>query len=160
MVRRWKWKVLLIPSKLTGLLQPLDAWVFAQFKKKIHMSTMNSNIQRNEVQHDLDLWLGNVLGAISSTFTESSGQLFFEKCGLTARKERIRQSVLKHVKPELLGTIRKLTPDELTFYIGRNAVALHNHLFATPVPDAYHNLHVHRFVPQQRISTKQALHCE
>lgn len=160
MVRRWKWKVLLIPSKLTGLLQPLDAWVFAQFKKNIHMSTMNTNIMRHEVQHNLDLWLGNVLSAITSTITESSGQMFFEKCGLTARRERIRPSVLKHVKPELLGTIRKLTPDELTFYIGRNAVALHNHLFATPVPDEYHNLHVHRFVPQRRISSKRALHCD
>jgi hypothetical protein len=32
LLRRWKWKVLLTPSKLTGLLQPLDAWVFAAFK--------------------------------------------------------------------------------------------------------------------------------
>ena len=29
LVRRWKWKVLLIPSKVSGVLQPLDAWVFA-----------------------------------------------------------------------------------------------------------------------------------
>ena len=160
LIRRWKWKVLLIPSKLTGLLQPLDAWVFAAFKQKLHIATMNTNIMRNHTEHDLSLWLANLLSAITSSFTQTSAKTFFEKCGLTARKERIRPSVLGHIKPELMGVIRKLTADELTFYIGKNAHPLHKLLFATPVPEEFHHSHVHSFLPHQRLSSKRSLHPE
>ena len=96
---------------------------------------MHTNIMRDNTEHDLSLWLGNVLSTITSSFTQTSLKTFFEKCGLTARKERIRPSVLAHIEPERLGIIRKLTVDELTFYIGKNADALQKLLFATAVPE-------------------------
>ena len=160
LLRRWKWKVLLIPSKLTGLLQPLDAWVFAAFKKQLHVAAMHTNIRRDNTEHDLSLWLGNVLSTITSSFTQTSSKAHFEKCGLTARKERIRPSVLTHIKAELLGIIRTLTVDELTFYIGKNADALRKLLFTTAVPEEFQHAHVHNFLPHQRMSSKRSLHPE
>ena len=160
LLRRWKWKVLLIPSKLTGLLQPLDAWVFAAFKKQLHVAAMHTNIRRDNTEHDLSLWLGNVLSTITCSFTQTSSKAHFEKCGLTARKERIRPSVLTHIKAELLGIIRTLTVDELTFYIGKNADALRKLLFTTAVPEEFQHAHVHNFLPHQRMSSKRSLHPE
>ena len=131
-----------------------------RLKNKLHVAAMHTNIRRDNTEHDLSLWLGNVLSRITSTFTQTTSKAFFEKCGLTAREERIRPSVLTHIKAELLGIIRTLTVDELTFYIGKNADALQKLLLATAVPEEFQHAHVHNFLPHQRLSSKRSLHPE
>jgi len=158
LLRRWKWKILLIPSKLTGVLQPLDVSVFAGFKKKLHVANMKSNISRRETKYDFELWANNTLTTIGSTFKTLDAKACFEKCGLTPRKDKIRESVLTYVKPDLLGHIRMLSKDELSFYIGKKGDHLHKFLFADAVPAVMQHAVVHNWVPHQRMSSKRSLH--
>ena len=159
LLRRWKWKTLLIPSKLTGLLQPLGVSIFAG-QKKIHVANMKSNIPRHETNYDFELWARNTLTIIGSTFKTLDVKPCFEKCGLTPRRDRIRESVLTYVKPDLLGCIRMLSKDELSFYIGKNGDHLHKLFFADAVPVEMQRAVVHNCVPHQRMSSKRRLHHE
>jgi hypothetical protein len=54
LLRHWKGKVLLLPSKLTGVLQPLDVSIFADFKKKLHVANMKSNISRPDSKYNFE----------------------------------------------------------------------------------------------------------
>ena len=160
LLKRWKWRVLLIPSKLTRLLQPLGVSIFAGLKKNLHVANMKSNISRHHTDYDFDLWAQNTLATIGSAFKTLDAKSCFEKCGLTLRRDRIRESVLTYVKPDLLGCIRIIPKNELIFYIGKNGDHLHKLLFPDAAPVEMQHALVHNCVPHQRMSVKRRLHHE
>ena len=127
-------------------------------KKKLHVANMKSNISRHETKYDFELWAKNTLTTIGSTFKTLDAKACFEKCGLTPRKDKIRESVLTYVKPDLLGHIRMLSKDELSIYIGKKGDHLHKFLFADAVPAVMQHAVVHNWVPHQRMSSKRSLH--
>ena len=121
---------------------------------------MKSNISQHQTTYDFDLWAQNTLTTIGSTFKTVDAKSSFEKCGLTPRRDRIRESVLTYVKFDSLGCIRIISKDELTFYIGKNADHLHKLLFPDAVPVEMQHAQVHDWVPHQRMSMKRRLHHE
>ena len=155
-IRSLGWMVLLIPGKLTWLLQPLDVYFFAQFKQKLYAANMEDRISRDSGTQNFDQWADTCCKMIQHAFSSITSQHMFHICGCELPSRNISQGLLQYVPHENLGKHRKLTVNELTAYIGRRADLLHHIVFPMHVPVAMTEQSVSIRCPLQRFRSKRS----
>ena len=152
-----KWKVLLVPSRLTWLLQPLDAYHFASFKHRLTESMAARRTHSTSGTLEFEDWLSTSLECLNSFFQEAAGDISFRKCGCTAFSAGISAKVKEHVVYEKPSTVRRLTEPELHEYMGKKVKHIHKLLFKETIPDSAANGLVHIHPLARRISRKRSL---
>ena len=95
-IRKYKWQVLLIPSKLTWTLQPLDAYHLAKLKGKLHEIHAEQRIASVDGQQTLDEWLHASMNAMTASFQNCNGKNTFKKRGMTLDPNQISDKVKKN----------------------------------------------------------------
>lgn len=89
-----------IPAKITYALQPLDVYVFAQYKRKLRQTAQEQAIRARSSGVTLE---GTIL-ATSSTVTEllhgRSWAHAFSRLGLHGRQNDVSRNLLKHIAVE------------------------------------------------------------
>jgi len=153
-VRRQGWQVLLIPSKLTYLLQPLDAYVFSKFKHKLHEAHAKCKIETKGGSQSFDEWLETTISCIHTFFNNADMRQSFEKCGHTESIRKTSARVTMYADEEIAKKVRKLTVEELHEYIGMKKEGIHRLLFATPIPVHMQDMHLHIHAPTHRLIHK------
>ena len=155
-IAKQNWRVLLIPSKLTWLLQPLDAYMFAQLKRKLHDTNIQQQTESEIGQQTFQNWATTCFNVVSESFKETEGQPMFNKCGYSLPSTCISDRVMQFVDMAALPNFRRLTEDELSVYIGKKSAAIHPLLFAQHVPACMcdRRIVVHR--PLTRLTSKRS----
>ena len=75
-------RMILIPAGMTGTLQPLDVYVFRQFRSKMQELWLDCKGNAEEGQVTLLLWLRVVCAAIQSVVVGKPWQRAFQRVGL------------------------------------------------------------------------------
>ena len=156
-INRLKWKVLLIPSKLTWLLQPLDVWMFSNVKRNLYLAQVENQIKSTTGTVSFQEWSTTVFGKIQTMFVNTEVRQKFEKCGFKLPTNNMPKHLLPYMPHESLGKVRKLTMAELTMYMGSRCDACYKLLFKENIP---HDLAHHMIVlqsPMHRLSSKRSL---
>ena len=135
-LKNMKWKVLLVPGRMTSLLQPLDAYCFANFKRTLYKMHMKDRISTSDGQQSFESWAKVCFATMQHVFQNTNGKAMFQKCGYELPNACISNSILQHIASEHVGMIRKLTHAELSEYVGRESKKQHALLFHEPIPPA------------------------
>lgn len=77
--------MILIPAGMTGTLQPLDVYVFRQFRSKMQELWLDCKGNAEEGQVTLLLWLRVVCAAIQSVVVGKPWQRAFQRVGLSGQ---------------------------------------------------------------------------
>jgi hypothetical protein len=156
-LKKLKWKVILVPSRLTWLLQPLDAYLFGAFKHRLSVSMAAKRTQGQTGSLSFEEWLAVSLDCITSFFGEAKGTEAFNKCGCTVYTAAMSDKVKQYISYDIVKTVRRLTEEELQEYMGKRVKHIHSLLFAEPVPAnaATRLAHIHPLA--RRISRKRSL---
>ena len=89
-----------IPAKITYVLQPLDVYVFAQYKRKLRQTAQEQAIRARTSEITLE----HTILATSSTVTNLlHGRPWahaFSRLGLNGRQSEVSRSLLKHIAVE------------------------------------------------------------
>ncbi len=151
------WKVCLIPSRLTYLLQPLDAYIFALFKQRVYVDHMEARCSARAGELSYSEWMHTCARSMRSYLQPIDAYTYFEKCGCHIPSMHISQRVSSVVAEVEMGRVRKLTMDELSFYVGTRTDSIYEHAFLTSVPEAAaaHSILVQR--PAHRFRSKRSL---
>lgn len=155
-VTRKGWKVLLVPSKLTWLLQPLDAYFFAQFKHHLNSAHAAQKMTTPDGVQTFEAWLDTTISCIHTIFGSAQARASFEKCGATNRCGLISEKIMRCLDTSNLPGVRKLTECELHEYIGVKKKGIHALMFNTRVPE--HAKHMPALIPKltRRFSSKRS----
>ena len=156
-IAKLKWKVLLIPSKLTWLLQPLDVNLFAALKSSLYRAHVENQINSTTGQVKFEQWSTTMLARVHSMLEAADGKNMFEKCGFDIPTHTMPKKILPCLSLGDLGCVRKLTIDELTSYMGIRGDAHHGLLFKENIP---HDRQHHKLIlctPTHRLRLKRSL---
>ena len=156
-VHKWGWRILMIPSKLTYLLQPLDAYVFAQFKRRLHEVHMRSRIDTSDGNQSFEQWVETCFDMITTMFQHIDSKQYFLKCGCSIRSHDMNDKIWKYVENAHLGLHRKFSGIELRAYMGVTSAPHLQFLFPTSVPEATRAQHIYLRAPTHRLSSKRSL---
>ena len=156
-VRKMKWRILMIPAGLTYLLQPLDAYVFGQFKRRLQESHVANRLQTKDGDQSFESWMQTNVDTIANTFSHMDTKPYFERCGCTIPSSCLSKIVQRYVDEADLGKHRKLTKHELSQYLGMTANAHHSFLFPTSVPESMASMNISLHVPTHRLTSKKSL---
>ena len=117
---------LLIPGGLTGLLQPLDNFVFGPFKKEL--AEMQERKRGMDVGGDgrATAWIGILCDAIRTVIVDRSWASTFERNGMASSWENLRPRLRDIVQPHLPIPCCPPTPEELWRILGVHRVDFHN----------------------------------
>lgn len=155
-LRKFGWRVLFVPAKLTFLLQPLDAYVFSRFKREFHTAGTKNRIMSPNGRVTFEQWVDACFATITDVFSNMHAETYFQKCGCDIPSNSISASISRHVQSADLGKHRKLTADELHFYSGvRSDVHLRS-LFRDNVPHDRAAAAIALHTPTHRLRTKQS----
>ena len=157
LVRKLKWRILAVPSTLTFLLQPLDAYVFNQFKRRLQETHVSNRIDTPDGDQPFEKWSRITFESISNTFGQLKSKPYFEKCGCSIPSNLMSDTVHSFVNHAELGKHRKLTKHELSTYMGINASAHHPYFFPTCVPTDWAAKSISVKVPTHRLTSKKSL---
>ena len=157
LLTKWKWKILMIPSRLTWMLQPLDAYMFAEFK---HMLTLGISSKRTLSPNgrvDFPEWLEEVICTIERFLGKAQARVFFEKCGCSRYSKEISEKVKKCINPDLTKNVRRLTEEEFHEFIGKRFKHIHALIFKQNLSptSALTPVHVHPLT--RRLSRKSSV---
>ena len=156
-LRKLKWKVILVPSRLTWLLQPLDAYLFGAFKHRLSVSMAAKRTTGQTGSLTFEEWLSVSLNCISTFFGEAQATQSFQKCGCTMYTASMSQKVKQYISYDIVKEVRRLTEFELQEYMGKKVKHIHSLLFAEPVPAhaAHRKALIHPLA--HRVSRKRSL---
>ena len=73
---------LLIPSRLTHLLQVLDFGVFAGFKRAFHDAHVNRLLGMADGMSNLPAWITGTIQTVRDTFTDLDARAYFKQSGM------------------------------------------------------------------------------
>lgn len=124
-------RVLMVPAKLTHVLQVLDFGVFATFKKTLHEAQVQRLLDSGTGTHDMKQWIRTSVAAIQRTFGDLDAAHHFHKAGQHKMDAPYRRILLDTLcSTTWRPTSRALTVDELWYLLGRRQRAVHPVLFA------------------------------
>jgi hypothetical protein len=148
---------LLIPSKLTHVLQVLDFAVFARFKKNFHDSQMESLLQSfNGTQEVID-WIRNAARIVQDTFRTCAVAEHFHGAGQGAVGVPFRRTVTEMLQSTTWTPLpRRITQDEFWFMIGRQQKHAYKLLFGA-LPEAVPPVSMAPAKPPRRLRSKTTL---
>ena len=152
-----KWKVLLIPSKLTWLLQPLDVAMFAGLKSSLYRAHVENQVNSETGVVQFEKWSTTMIAKVHSMLEVADGKTMFEKCGFGIPTHSVPKKILPYLPDGELGYVRKLTMDELTSYMGIRCDAHYRLLFKENIPHdrQYHKVIV--YSPTHRLRLKRSV---
>ena len=154
---RLKWKVLLIPSKLTWLLQPLDVWMFSHLKRHLYLAQVQNQINSTTGTTSFEEWSTTLFDKIQTLFVNTEMRHKFENCGFQIPTNSMPKHLLPYLPHDSLGPVRKLTMAELNMYMGGRCDACYKLLFKENIPhDRAHRMIVLQ-TPMHRFSSKRSL---
>jgi len=151
-----KWKVVLVPSRLTWLLQPLDAYHFASFKSRLAEEMAACRTRSSSSILNFEDWLSIALRCVTDFFHTAGGPTNFNKCGCTAFAASISEKVKQYVKYEAPNKTRRLTEEELHEYMGKKVKHIHKLLFKEVIPASAMDQKVHIHPLLRRITSKRS----
>jgi hypothetical protein len=133
---------LLIPSRLTHLLQVLDFGVFAGFKRSFHDAHVNRLLGMADGIASLPDWISGTIRTIRETFTHIDTRAYFEQSGMGVTGRPYRPTLATAIGQRWLAKGRRISQDEFWFIVGRKQKGVYRKLFgAMPVPAAPAALH-------------------
>ncbi|CAJ1417449.1 unnamed protein product [Effrenium voratum] len=88
-------RMILVPAGMTGVLQPLDVYVFRQFRSKIQELWLECKENAKDGEVTLLLWLRVVCGAIQSIISGRPWQNAFQRTGLMLGQSLLSSQILK-----------------------------------------------------------------
>ena len=156
-VRSLKWKVLLIPSKLTWLLQPLDVGLFSGLKHKLYLQHVQNQIKSTTGEVKFPQWSKTVMDVVQEQFQTADGRSMFEKCGFGIPTHAFPKKIQPFLPTEDLGFVRKVSMDELTSYMGIRADAHYRLLFQESIPHDRVHQKIVLCTPTHRMTSKRSL---
>lgn len=158
-LRKNKWGLLLVPSKMTFMLQPLDAYVFATFKQRLFEVHAANKIYSANAHQSFEDWLSTTVAVIQDFFHNLDGQAYFSKCGLDSTRH-ISDTVKHHIVPDSLGMVRKLTSAELKEYVGGRKIMLDSQIFWKVLPERAKSHPVYQVPVPHRLRSKTSFAIE
>ena len=105
--------ILLIPAKLTWLLQMLDVYVFAEYKRRLRRMTTEAVLSNPEGRMTTGAWVPLLGDATQQILVRADWSRTFSKCGLAADVNLVRQSIREYLVRVLDRNPRKPTEEEL-----------------------------------------------
>ena len=151
------WKVLLIPGKMTHLLQPLDAYAFANFKKQLAKAHQQSRIRSEDGVQQFGEWADVCCKCIQEFFSESIAKTMFEKCGMILPSAHISERVLAHVVKDPVQVVSTLSAADLKYYTGLSGDTMQEELFSDQLPQSMQHALVCVRAPAHRMHGKRRL---
>ena len=133
-LKKLTWKVILVPSRLTWLLQPLDAYLFGAFKHRLSVSMAAKRTATQTGSLTFEEWLSVTLNCITTFLGEGHGTEAFRKCGCSGYEASLSDKVKQYISYDILMEVRRLTEGELQEYMGNKVKHIHSLLFAEPIP--------------------------
>ena len=130
--RRLRLVIMLVPARLTWLLQPLDSHVFATFKRRLHALQLEARAAHESGALQPAEWVSLLGDAVYEVLVSRVWTQGFVANGVTGLPHAMRPRVL-----ELLGSachlpLRQPSADELCELVGRNRPTLPVHLLFWP----------------------------
>lgn len=138
--RRRDFTILLVPSKLTHLLQVLDFAVFATLKQELHRAHLAHFVTARNAHMPLQQWIDVTIACIKDKMSRVSAANAFHSAGQPQQTAPYRAAVQRWLPERWRPTSRQLTEAELWFLIGRKQRNIHRLLFprrrggAPPLP--------------------------
>ena len=152
-----KWKILLIPSKLTWLLQPLDVGLFAGLKHKLYLQHVQNQVESTTGEVKFEQWSKTVMDIVQEEFEAANGRNMFEKCGFSIPTQSMPKKIQPFLPTEDLGFVRKVSMDELTSYMGIRSDAHYQLLFKENIPHDRVDQKIVLCTPTHRMTSKRSL---
>jgi hypothetical protein len=112
--------VLLIPSKLTYLLQPCDVEVFGMFKDSLRRASLLKRLHNQDGLVPFGDWLSNVSGTVHGIISNVDWSDTFPRVGLAREYEALRSDIASYVGYQDIGP-RLPSVAEFAELIGRPA---------------------------------------
>lgn len=88
-------RMILVPAGMTGVLQPLDVYVFRQFRAKMRELWLDCKSNAEDGEMTSHLWLQTVCDAIQLVVVGKSWQTAFERVGLMSGQTLLSIKILK-----------------------------------------------------------------
>jgi hypothetical protein len=128
---------LLIPSRLTHLLQVLDFGVFAGFKRAFHDAHVNRLLGMANGMSTLPDWITGTIGTIRQTFTDLNARECFSQSGMGVSGKPYRPTLAAAIGQHWIAKGRRITQEEFWFLVGRKQKGVYPKLFrGMPIPVA------------------------
>jgi len=125
--------VLLVPARLTWLIQPLDTHVFAPLKRELQAAQLASRATHAQgVLQPLE-WISHFQVAIRRTLVDRSWHHAMASNGLLGNTTTLREQVQRHLNGALPLPLRPPTADEVRQIVGRSRRGLHKSLLRLPL---------------------------
>ena len=157
LLTKWKWKILMIPSRLTWMLQPLDAYMFAEFKHTLTLGITAKRTASPNGRLEFQEWLEVVIHTVEELLGKAQARTFFEKCGCSRYIKEASPKVRAYICPDLTKHVRRLTEAEFHEFIGKRFKHIHELIFKqhlSPI-SSVKPVHVHPLT--RRFSRKTSL---
>ena len=156
-IAKQRWKVLLVPGKMTWLLQPLDAYMFAELKQHLHDQNVRERLEDDGGEQSFYNWAQTCFRVVSNLFAEKDTYSMFNKCGCCLPSAHISRRVMRYVDHSKMPNFRAMTEDEFSLYTGtKKKTAVHKLLFRSHVPASMVDRCIAINRPVLRLSSKKS----
>lgn len=125
--------VLLVPSQMTWLMQPLDVFAFSPFKQRLYDLQEKCRSEHGTTTLPRQAWIKNVGQATHEIIVKGSWSLAFSACGLQVGRDGV-SSRLAGYMPKLADVpSRPLTDEECWLLMGRRRENVRERFFNGPM---------------------------
>ena len=113
--------LLIIPARLTWLLQPLDVYVFAEFKRRARKETTLARLNSEGSSMPVATWIP-ILGKVTQdVLVRADWQRTFSKCGLCKHLDAVRPRIRDYLQKATNLGPAKPTEEELLDILNHSA---------------------------------------
>ena len=104
--------IVVVPSKLTFLLQPLDAYAFAPFKRALVDAYYKARLRSGGMVLNPTRWLRVLLTTIASVFQERDWAHAFSSVGLTEGQSGLNSAIHRQLQSDAVLVFPRGQPTE------------------------------------------------